>query len=118
MSLVTHWAVRCSFEGCREALYGLAATPTEFSLLAEDEGWTFPPGEYAAVYTPLGRAHCPRHRLDVEWGEDWTDDKARYEASCATCGDAYVGSEDSCREWAEDHECEPDTAVRRVPTPT
>lgn len=119
MSLMTFWTVRCSFEGCRAKFAALARTPSEFSLLAESEGWTFPYREtgyaYAAVYASGERAHCAEHGADHKW-DAWSDEKARYEASCMTCMEDYKGTRETCEEWAKDHRCEPNTAVRKIST--
>lgn len=101
--------IRCSYQGCRESLHGVAVVPSLFADTAMVAGWEPGDRERPDVLSSGALWHCPQHRSN---GGGWRDEPPTFRADCATCMEAFEGSEEECREWADDHE--PDVSVHRV----
>lgn len=107
------YTVRCSYEGCAARCDIVARGPSVVIDVLLEDGWAFPWGETPDVLSTNGKRHCPQHASASAFDGEWIDEEASWYADCATCGEDYEGSEAACREWEEDHECEPSVAVRK-----
>jgi hypothetical protein len=104
--LLTSITLRCNFPDCGTSVTGRGRSPTPIYDVLNRMGWEVL--DTALLHSSSCIAACPAHRAIPGWesGEGIT-----HRAKCHTCGEDEIGSQDQCREWAEDHECEPDTTV-------
>lgn len=113
MTVTAHagpFVVSCSWENCTKTVEVWGAGPTAVADYLIEQGWTFPPDEEPDVLSSRGERHCPTHRQDGPW----SNEAASYRALCHTCGEEWESTLDNCREWQDEHECEPDVSVRKI----